>query len=524
PSDAVKPADWLEDALRLPAAADARPGGAGGAGGAVLGYDPWLHGREEIARLEERLALHGISLRPVDNLVDRVWADRPAPPAVSVEIQPSEASGMAHAVKRAQIAQALAADGVDAAVLTLPDSIAWLLNIRGGDIARTPVPHAFAIVTADGQVGLYSDPEKFGVDVRSHLGNSVDIQPWLAFEGALAARTGQILAVDRNSAPMRVGAVLEEAGATIRWQRDPCALPKASKNATELAGIRAAHLRDGAAMVRFLHWLDGALATGTPLTEIDVVRALEGFRAETGLLRDISFETICGSGPNGAIVHYRVTEATNRGITPGDILLVDSGAQYRDGTTDITRTMATGPVPEPAARAFTLVLRGMIAMSRLRFPPGLAGRDIEAVARVPLWQAGFDYAHGTGHGVGAYLGVHEGPQSLSRRGTVPFTPGMVISNEPGYYREGAFGIRIENLLAVTPAALPEDGDVAMLGFETLTLCPIDRRLVRPDLMTEAERSWLDRYHASVQAALDPLIPADIRPWLAAACAPLDAPG
>ncbi|MEM9048978.1 MAG: aminopeptidase P family protein [Pseudomonadota bacterium] len=517
PSPEVKLSDWLADAL---------------ADGAVLGYDPWLHGREQITELTAQLTPKGITLRASENLIDAVWADRPAPPMAPVRVHDPAFGGAAHDQKRRRIAAALGKDGVDAAVLTLPDSIAWLLNIRGGDIARTPVPHAFAILRADGAVSLFSDLEKFDATVRSHLGNAVDIQSWSGFEPALAALTNAKVAVDPASAPMRVGALLAEAGAEIRWQRDPCMLPKACKSATELAGIRAAHLRDGAAMARFLHWLDSALAQGQALTEIDVVRALEGFRVSTGALRDISFETICGAGPNGAIVHYRVTEATNRAILPGDILLVDSGGQYEDGTTDITRTMATGPVDAAAATAFTLVLRGMIAISLARFPVGLAGRDIDALARAALWQAGFDYAHGTGHGVGAYLGVHEGPQSLSRRGTVPFEPGMVLSNEPGFYREGAFGIRIENLLAVLPPAIPDEGvsleggavlvggGIPMLGFETLTLCPIDRRLVRPALMTAAELAWLNAYHARVAAALTPLLPADTAAWLADACAPV----
>ncbi|MEO1689457.1 MAG: M24 family metallopeptidase, partial [Pseudomonadota bacterium] len=335
---------------------------------------------------------------------------------------------------------------------------------------------------------------------------------------------GQAGARDRASAPDWVARRLEAAGAEIVWGEDPCILPKARKTAAELAGSAEAHLRDGAAMVRFLRWLDET-APGGGLTEIDVVTRLEGFRAETGALRDISFDTICGAGPNGAIVHYRVTEATNRAVTPGEVLLVDSGGQYQDGTTDITRTVATGPAPAPAPpaaiRAATLVLKGMIAISRARWPAGLAGRDLDALARAALWRAGLDYDHGTGHGVGSFLGTHEGPQNLSRRSTVPLEPGMILSNEPGCYRPGEWGIRIENLIHVTPPAVPEGGEREMLGFETLTFCPIDRRLIDPELLDPGERAWLDAYHAQVRARLTPrLEEAADRAWLDAACAPL----
>ncbi|MDT8344514.1 MAG: M24B family metallopeptidase, partial [Thermohalobaculum sp.] len=289
------------------------------------------------------------------------------------------------------------------------------------------------------------------------------------------------------------------------------------------AGMRAAHRRDGAAFVRFLHWLDGAVAAGAALTEIDVVERLEAFRAATGALMDISFDTICGAGPNGAIVHYRVNRRSNRRLAQGEVLLVDSGGQYRDGTTDITRTLAIGTATEAARAPFTLVLKGMIAISRAHWPAGLTGRDLDPLARAALWRAGFDYDHGTGHGVGCYLNVHEGPHSLSRRGgEVAFEPGMIVSNEPGYYRTGAFGIRIENLVAVTPPEVPAGGDRPMLGFETLTLAPIDRRLIRLDLLDTGERAWLDAYHARVADALCPLVPPETAAWLADACAPLGA--
>jgi Xaa-Pro aminopeptidase len=307
--------------------------------------------------------------------------------------------------------------------------------------------------------------------------------------------------------------------AEVVWERDPCILPKAIKTEAEIAGARAAHLRDGAAMAEFLAWLDQTAPEGD-LSEIDVVRRLEEIRAGGGELRDISFETICGAGPNGAIVHYRVTEASNRRVVPGELLLVDSGAQYADGTTDITRTIAVGPVPAAAVRPFTLVLKGLVAMCRLAWPEGLAGRDLDAMARVALWRAGMDYDHGTGHGIGSYLGVHEGPQSLSRRGLEPLAPGMILSIEPGYYREGAFGIRLENLAVVRPPEPVAGGDRAMLSFEVLTLAPIDRRLIDASLLDAAERDWLDSYHARVAETLAPLLDPETARWLRAACQPL----
>ena len=303
--------------------------------------------------------------------------------------------------------------------------------------------------------------------------------------------------------------------------RDPCVLPKAMKNDAELGGMRAAHIRDGAAMVRFLHWLDTTLAAGQDLTEIQIVKQLEEFRAENGDLHDISFDTICGSGPNGAIVHYRVNRGSDRTLVPGDLLLVDSGAQYPDGTTDITRTVATGPVKPDYVRDFTLVLRGMISISRMRWPQGLNGRDLDPMARAALWRAGLDYDHGTGHGVGACLNVHEGPQSLSRRGGAELKPGMILSNEPGHYVEGSHGIRIENLVIVEPPSVPEGGTRQMLGFETLTWCPIDRRLIDPKLMTYEDLDWLNAYHMEVHAKIDPQLNDQVLEWLTAACAPIE---
>lgn len=498
-----KPADWLAEVM---------------AGGGRLGFDPWLHTAKEIAGLEEKLEPRQIGLVRVANLVDAVWTGQPGAPAAPIVAYPDHLAGRSSAEKRAEIAAGLVARDLSAAVLTLPDSIAWLLNVRGADIARTPVPLAFAILHADGRVALFTDPAKADDALRAHLGPEVTIAPEADLGPALDALRGRV-AVDEATAPVWIADRLAGGGAERVPERDPCILPKAAKTAAEIAGARAAQLLDAAAVAAFLAWLDHTAPEGG-LTEIDVVTKLEGFRAATGALRDISFETICGAGPDGAIVHYRVTEASNRRVVPGELLLVDSGAQYLDGTTDITRTVAVGTAPRDAIRPFTLVLKGLIAMSRLRWPEGLAGRDLDAVARAALWGAGYDYDHGTGHGVGAYLGVHEGPQSLSRRGLEPLLPGMILSIEPGYYREGAFGIRIETLAVVTPPEVPAGGDRAMLGFETLTLAPIDRRLIDPALLDPPERAWLDAYHARVLDAVAPLVDPETARWLRTACAPL----
>lgn len=500
----VKLADWLRASLPE---------------GGVLGFDPWLHGFEEIDKLLQALDGSGISLSETGNLVDRIWPNQPAPPCGQITPYPDAMAGEDHDTKRARLAEALRAAGHAAAVLTLPDSIAWLLNIRGADIARTPVPHAFAILHDDGRVTLFVDPAKLDDVAEAHLGPSVTRRPPEAFGPGLRSLTGKVR-VDRKTAPYWVTAELGEAGVEIAFADDPCLLPKARKTPAEIAATRSAHLRDGAAMVEFLTWLD-ATAPHTELTEINVVTELELCRRATNRLRDISFETIAGSGPNGAIVHYRVTRDTNRVLQQGELLLIDSGGQYLDGTTDITRTVAIGEAGDEEKRAFTRVLKGMIAMSRARWPRGLTGRDLDPIARMPLWQAGQDYDHGTGHGVGVYLGVHEGPQRLSRLSEVPLEPGMILSNEPGYYREGAFGIRIENLVVVEDApALPGGDDRAMLQFHTLTLAPIDRRLILPEMLDLGETRWLNAYHAQVAAALmDSLSPA-ARAWLEAACAPL----
>ena len=504
-TEVFSPVDWPETSLAAWIAEHAPEG-------ARIGFDPWLMTHRQLRELDA--GLEGRALCRVDNLVDRIWTDQPAPPAAAAFVQPEELAGEAHGEKIARLAGELGE--ARAAVLTLPDSICWLLNIRGGDVPRTPFVHGLALLHRDGRVTLFVAPAKLR-DLGGHLGPKVDIAEPEAFLPALAALEGPVR-IDPASCPVAVTDALTAAGVALLEGCDPCALPKACKTQAELAGARAAHLRDGAAMVRFLRWLD---AQGPDrVTEIDVVTRLEAERRATGALRDISFDTIAGAGPHGAIVHYRVTRNSNAPVGEG-LLLVDSGGQYRDGTTDITRTLAVGQVGEEERRAFTLVLKGMIAISRLRWPAGLAGSDLDALARVALWRHGLDYGHGTGHGVGSYLSVHEGPQRLARTGTVALAPGMILSNEPGFYREGAYGIRIENLLAVREApALPGQTVARMLEFETLTLAPIDRRLILREMLEPAERDWLDRYHARVAETLGPHVSEADRDWLQGACAPL----
>ena len=499
----TKPGDWIAEHLAK----------------GIIGFDPWLHSEDEIARLSET-AGPGISLKPLaQNPIDTIWPDQPGPPQGRAFAHPVALAGETSAAKRARLAAALRADGQRSAVITLPDSLCWLLNIRGADVPRNPVLHGFAILQDDARVSLFADPAKFDAATLAHLGPEATLAPPGAFLPALDALTGPVR-LDRSSAPLALRQRLEAAAIPIAWGDDPCRLPKACKTDAEIAATREAHLRDGAAMVEFLCWLDIEAPKGK-LTEIDVVRALEGFRRATNALHDISFDTICGSGPHGAIIHYRVTENTNRRLGADELLLVDSGGQYVDGTTDITRTIALGDPGDQARAAFTRVLQGMIAISRARFPKGLAGRDLDPLARSALWLAGQDYDHGTGHGVGAFLSVHEGPQRLSRISDVPFQPGMILSNEPGYYREGVFGIRIENLIVVQTAPdLPGGDDRRQYCFETLTFAPIDRRLIVTAALSPGERDWLNTYHAETLARLSPRLTAGARAWLEQAAAPL----
>ncbi len=490
----TKPGDWLAEHLKA---------------GARVAFDPWLHTAEEIDKLETRLKTADIALLATENLVDRIWPDQPPRPSGPVTRYPKDLAGKGDETKRAEIADALREAGHRAAVLTLPDSISWLLNIRGADLPRVPVAQAFAILSDDGRLQLFSDPAKYeglGPDP------AITLRDWAEFPKALQELTGPVR-VDRKTAPLAVTRLLRDAGIEVAHDEDPCILPKACKTQAEIAATETAHLRDAAAMCEFLAWLDVAAPLGG-LTEIDVVEKLEGFRRATNALRDISFDTICGAGPHGAIVHYRVTRETNRAVAPGELLLVDSGGQYLDGTTDITRTVAVGGPTNEQRACFTRVLKGMIAISRARWPKGLAGRDLDALARYHLWQAGQDYDHGTGHGVGVYLSVHEGPQRLSRLSEVSLQPGMILSNEPGYYREGAFGIRIENLVVVREApALPGGDDREMLEFDTLAWVPIDRALVDPALLDTGERDWLNAYHAEIAEKLGGALSEGAQAWL-----------
>jgi Xaa-Pro aminopeptidase len=490
--------------------------------GATVGFDPRLHTIAEVERLEAALKPHGIRLAPTArNLVDRVWGRaRPPAPNDLVSLHPAKFAGRSAQDKIADIQKRLKADKQDAVVLTLSDSVAWVFNIRGSDIPHTPVALAFAIVPASGKPELFVAPEKLEAATRAHLETFAKISaPAALAERLKALRTaGKRARLDPNTASYWFARALG-GGKRIARGPDPSLALKAIKNPTEIKGSRAAHLRDGLAVTRFLAWLDGAAATGA-LDEIEAVRRLEGFRRATNQLREISFDTISGSGPNGAIVHYRVSEATNRKLRAGELFLIDSGAQYLDGTTDITRTVAIGKPTAEMRQRFTLVLKGHIAIASARFPKGTRGIDLDPFARRALWQHGLDYDHGTGHGIGSYLSVHEGPQSISRAGMAVLEPGMICSNEPGYYKEGAYGIRIENLVLVTELTKLPGADRETMGFETLTLAPIDRRLIVKELLTADETQWLDGYHARVAAALGPDLDEDARAWLKHATAPL----
>ncbi len=493
----TKPADWIKSQIKT----------------GTVGFDPWLFTKSQIDEISENLRGSGVSLKAVEgNLVDQIWPDRPAKPQRKVEAHPVELSGQPSPEKRAQIANVLRDAGETSVILTLPDSICWLLNIRGTDIARNPIVQCFAILHADARVDLFIEPDRVA-DLRPDP--AITIHPPEKMADVVASLNGTIR-LDPASAPLALTELITASGtAKISYAQDPCILPKACKNEVEIEGARQAHLRDARAVIDFLAWLDAQ--TPGQFTEIDAVKALEGFRQGTNALRDISFETISGAGPNGAIVHYRVTHDTNRTAQDGELLLVDSGGQYVDGTTDITRTVAIGTPTDEQKRCFTLVLQGMIAVSQTRFPNGVAGRDLDALARAPLWREGLDYDHGTGHGVGSYLSVHEGPQRISRISEVPLQPGMILSNEPGYYREGAFGIRIENLIVVQPA--PDLGDNRdHLHFETLTWVPIDRRLINSDMLSPAEVDWINSYHAEIVKKLE--VSGKSASWLAQATAPL----
>ncbi|MEP5154425.1 aminopeptidase P family protein [Planktotalea sp.] len=484
--------------------------------GGVIGFDPWLMPQGQLEAHEKALADTGITLKPTENLVDRIWADQPAPPMTLAFAYPIEYAGKSSVDKRQDCANDISGKGEDAAVITLPDSLCWLLNVRGNDVSKTPLMHGFAVLHADAKVQLFVEPEKTAaLDPDPSITQAAPAE----FLAALAALTGKVRC-DKISVPVAVIHALQSGSAEITYGDEPCVLPKARKNSVEIAGTRAAHITDATAMCELLCWLEAQPSGST--TEIDVVTQLEQRRRATNALQDISFDTIAGAGSNGAIMHYRVTHETSRTLENGDLLVLDSGGQYLNGTTDITRTIGIGDVENEEREAFTRVLQGMIAISKMRWPKGLAGRDIEAVGRVPLWRAGQDFDHGIGHGVGHFLGVHEGPQRLSRISKVPLEPGMILSNEPGYYREGAFGIRIENLIVVQPAGTlaSEDTHREMYDFETLTYVPISRDLIRTDVLSVDEISWMNSYHAACFEKLDGLLSEAAQDWLQRATQPL----
>jgi Xaa-Pro aminopeptidase len=490
--------------------------------GWTIGYDARLHSPDALGWLRIAAEKAGASLKAVEvNPLDEAWgAARPAQPQAPVVPHPLEYAGEESASKRARVGKALGDQGAQAAVITAPTSIAWLFNVRGGDVRRSPLPLAQAILNADGTARLFLDPAKVTAELPAWLGNAVRLERPEDLQGALAELSGKKVLVDPAQSSAWYFETLRDAGAETLSAADPCALPRACKNAVEIEGSRRAHTRDGAALTSFLHWLATDAQKSLP-DEVEIVGKLEGFREATGALKDLSFDTIAGAASNGAIVHYRPTHRLNKKSEAGSLLLVDSGAQYLDGTTDVTRTVAMGEPSDEMKERFTLVLKGHLALARVRFPAGTTGSALDALARAALWAHGFDYDHGTGHGVGSYLGVHEGPQRIAKQpNSVPLQAGMIVSNEPGYYKEGAYGIRIETLQVVTPAAPIAGGERPMLGFETLTLAPIDRRLVARDMLTAEERAQLDAYHARVLATIGPLVAPDVRAWLEGAGAPI----
>ncbi len=500
--------DWLAETLSA---------------GQKLGYDPWLHTADGVKRLEKACAKAGAELVALEpNPLDTVWTDQPPPPLAPVVPHALDYAGESAADKRTRLAETLKKDGADAAVITLPDSIAWLLNIRGADVPHSPLPLGFAILHNDGKVDLIMDRRKITPGLTGHLGNGVALHERDAFGGLLdrLGADGKTVRVDPAVTGVWVANRLKAAGATVQAAADPCTLPKACKNDIEVAGARSAHIRDGAAVTRFLAWL-AREAGGGDLDELTAAERLRAIRMENDLIEDLSFTTISGAGPNGAIVHYRVTPETNRKLEPGSLFLVDSGAQYLDGTTDITRTVAIGAPSDEMRERFTRVLKGHIAIATCRFPEGTDGGQIDALARHALWQVGLDFDHGTGHGVGSYLNVHEGPQRISKAGgSAAMKPGMIVSNEPGYYKTGEYGIRIENLVVVREAA-EQPGERKLLEFETLTRAPIDRALVDVSLLIDGELDWLNGYHATVRADIAPLVDDETAAWLKEATEPIE---
>jgi Xaa-Pro aminopeptidase len=495
--------------------------------GARIGFDPWLHTAGEVKALKAAAEKTGADIVPLDeNPIDLLWADQPGAPAEPVEIHPIAFAGELAKEKIARLASAIAAEGATHAILTDPSSLAWTFNIRGQDVPHTPLALGFAILAAEGLPKLFIDEKKLGIEQKAYLTQLADLRApgSLVAEVARLSRDGARIGLDPALAADRLRMIVEENGGTVVSMTDPARLPRATKNRAEIEGARAAHRRDGAAMAKMLAWLDRQ--SPDSIDEISAAAKLEEIRRTVGEetqmpLRDVSFDTISGTGPNGAIMHYRVSRGTNRKIRAGELFLLDSGAQYQDGTTDVTRTIAIGNPTEEMRERYTIVLKGLIGISTLRFPAGTRGADIDAVARLAHWRAGLDYAHGTGHGVGSYLAVHEGPQRIAKTGTEKLLEGMILSNEPGYYRPGAYGIRIENLILVNPAEPVDGGDIPMHSFETLTLAPFDQRLIVTVQLSPEERAWVDAYGRRVLAEIGPMVDGETLAWLETATAPLE---
>ncbi|MEP9358264.1 aminopeptidase P family protein [Sphingomonas sp. KR3-1] len=515
--------DW--EYVGVPATSVASWLGTHAPDGGRIGYDPWLHTRAWVEEARKALAEKGAELVAVNtNPIDAVWPDKPAPSAATLAVQADDLAGKSSPAKRAEIADWLAERKADAVVLSALDSIAWAFNIRGTDVSHTPVALAYAVVNADGTADFFVAPEKVTDEVRQHLGNAIRIHDRTAFAPALQGFAGKRVAADPGSAVSAIFDALDAGGAKVLALRDPVILAKAIKNPAEIAGQKAAQARDGAALSRFLKWFEETAPQGG-LTEMSAADKLREFRDQTGVLKDLSFDTISATGPNGAIPHYKVTDESSLPIEVGQLYLVDSGGQYADGTTDVTRVMPVGEASEEMKDRFTRVLKGHIAIATAIFPDGTTGAQLDSFARRPLWEVGLDYGHGTGHGVGSYLSVHEGPQRIAQpyypggQSLEPLREGMFLSNEPGYYKAQEFGIRIENLVLVTKHLI-SGAEQQMLGFETLTFAPIERTLILPSLLTEQERAWLNGYHAEVLRILGPQMGGDELKWLEAKCAAL----
>jgi len=488
--------------------------------GSKVGYDPLLFSEAALTTFEKAAAKGGftlVSIRP--NPIDDVWADRPDAPMATIVPHALELAGEDAATKRERIGADVAEAGADVALLTSPSSLAWLFNIRGGDVHAAPMPLGRALIYANGKADLFVHPDKVSADLPAHLGNSVAVHPEEAVEDHLEklGKSKAKVLIDPQLTPVHYSAIISGEGGTLIKGADPVALPRAIKNAAELEGARQAHIRDGGAVAKFLHWMSVEAPKGQ-VTEIDAAKKLEAFRQETGKLKDISFDSITGSGGHGAMAHYRVTTETDRAMQPGELFLIDSGGQYEDGTTDITRVIAVGTPTEEMRQRYTLVLKGHIGLAMARFPKGTSGHALDCLARLPLWKAGLDYDHGTGHGVGSYLSVHEGPQKISKHAVdQSLEPGMICSNEPGYYKPGEYGIRIENLIIVTEAEAVDGGERPMMGFENLTWAPLERELIVTEMLTPEERAWVDAYHANVSAKISPLLSDEPLAWLKDRC-------